>query len=1307
MASYRCPRCRTSSTRKDTDSHVCSSCGFEYSVASPTNIQRTEDGGRAVSQTAVPVPRAETRPIPKPGADVPRDLMVPGYHLLSRLGKGGMGEVYLGEQEGLGRQVAIKVLNAELSKSKQLIQRFDREAQALAKLEYPSIVRIINKGRTSNGQLFFSMEYVRGDALRKVLSAGKFTAEQRTRIVLNIADTLAYTHSQGIIHRDIKPENIMILEIGGKLQVKILDFGLAAVVKSGSDDVHLTREGVLLGTPMYMAPEQRLNPKNADHRADIYSLGVVFYELLTDKIPVGAARPPSQVNGQVNPALDAIVARMLEPSPQTRYQLMSELITALRAVLRGDQPVATPVPDLAPPVLNTQPFTTEKSRILVDGRARPRSTVVVQVNAESCTTQASEVGHFSVEVTLKGGQNTIVARATERGRESASSPPVAILLLPEAPELAPIAASTADRRLPVSGRAHPGGLVHILVAGQEYKVTADPQGRFSAECTLDEGSNTLHSFVEVDGLRSREAPVTTVVCPLSTPVLEPLPESTRDSFVEIRGRCAPLAEVVVTVGAFRSMTTSDIDGQFDVEVPLSLGVNPIQAVASRTGVQSAPTAPVPIRRGLPLTPKELACLVGAVIVAGVWALALWLPTIDVKPIAPARTTLVSGQAPANSVVQIFVNDRTAPQETLVGSDGSFRAEITLRFGQNSLRIVARRGQNRVVEKTIQGIGVKPPAPTHLIARRSSGRRVVVTGRVEEGSQVLIVAAQREHPATVAVHPIHGTVHTFQSGPLELAPCANRLQVFAVADRVHSLPAELTVHTPPAPPRIVGYQLGPDGDTAVVRGLLPTAGSRVQFKGRQTREAHSALQLGADGTFEARLPVEIGENRFRYWAIFEDRTELKSEESTLVVTGAPPRPEGLVTTQVRRGSNRVVLYGTARGASLVRVRSGSKLVSEQKPGPGGQFECPLDLAPGRNTFNVSVQIGAVEGQPAPITVPLCPPEPVLDRVDLAADGRSGRLLGRAYPRSIVTMTSARGQRVSTQVALRGTFGSELGLEPGDNDIAMVSSLGGLASEEVSVVVTAPPPPPRVVQTAVTPDRRQALLKARVEMPGVLVMMRRERSAACTGLKPVSDDLFETPVPIPLGPGDNRLFLFSEFKGLRSAEVMAIATGVLTALATPRITVRTIDATRVQLSGSTEPGSVAEIIRGSDRWDVRPDSGGAFTRELELGYGHHLVRVYALKKGVRSTSVVADVLLRPPRPAGLAWVHETGHRGRLAGTAGPALRVEIQAEGKTLAGVTSARDGRFEAMLDLGFGSRALAVTTVIKGASSEASSLKVD
>jgi len=264
----------------------------------------------------------------------------PQFEILECLGRGGMGVVYKARQPKLNRVVALKILAPEKVAEPKFAERFEREAQALARLNHPNIVTVYDFGET-DGLYYLTMEFVDGVSLRHLLQTRRLAPQEALIIVPKICEALQFAHDHGVVHRDIKPENVLLDKSG---RVKIADFGIAKIVgvtPLDSTDAEnlaakpgqgtLTQDQVL-GTPHYMAPEQVEKPQSVDHRADIYSLGVVFYEMLTGELPLGKFQPPSSRKVEVDVRLDDVVLRALEKDPQRRYQQVSQVKTAVDTI---------------------------------------------------------------------------------------------------------------------------------------------------------------------------------------------------------------------------------------------------------------------------------------------------------------------------------------------------------------------------------------------------------------------------------------------------------------------------------------------------------------------------------------------------------------------------------------------------------------------------------------------------------------------------------------------------------------------------------------------------------------------------------------------------------------------------------------------------------------------------------------------------------------------------------------------------------------------------------------------------------------
>ncbi len=267
------------------------------------------------------------------------------YQIVRSLGGGGMAEVYLAHDELLDRDVAIKVLRSQYASDKEFVERFRREAKSAASLSHPNIVSIHDRGETEDGTYYIVMEYVPGGTLKEhVLRKGPLAPDTSIEVATQIAEALKVAHEKGVIHRDIKPQNILITDSG---DVKVGDFGIARATSAAA----LTQTGHVLGSVHYMSPEQAMGT-HVDPRSDLYSLGVVLYEMLTGERPFNAEAPmgvvmkhvdghprsPKEVNSRVPEEISAVTTKLLAKNPADRYPSAAELIKEFERVKEGWRP---------------------------------------------------------------------------------------------------------------------------------------------------------------------------------------------------------------------------------------------------------------------------------------------------------------------------------------------------------------------------------------------------------------------------------------------------------------------------------------------------------------------------------------------------------------------------------------------------------------------------------------------------------------------------------------------------------------------------------------------------------------------------------------------------------------------------------------------------------------------------------------------------------------------------------------------------------------------------------------------------------
>ncbi len=290
-----------------------------------------------------------------PTADLVGQVVADRYHIIKKLGEGGMGAVYLGEHVKMGRKSAIKVMNPGMAADPDAISRFNREAANASRISHPNVCQIYDFGETPDGTIYLAMEFIEGASLTDLIEhEGALPAARAAGILRQAAEALAAAHELGIVHRDLKPDNIMIVRgKDGSDVVKVVDFGIAKAVAGDDAGQKVTKTGLVVGTPEYMSPEQ-LSGDKLDGRSDIYSLGLVFYRMLTgvlpfqadsaqetmikrltdEPMPLVAARPDLSFPPELQPVLDKALARL----PSERYASAARFGRDAEAVVGGPAP---------------------------------------------------------------------------------------------------------------------------------------------------------------------------------------------------------------------------------------------------------------------------------------------------------------------------------------------------------------------------------------------------------------------------------------------------------------------------------------------------------------------------------------------------------------------------------------------------------------------------------------------------------------------------------------------------------------------------------------------------------------------------------------------------------------------------------------------------------------------------------------------------------------------------------------------------------------------------------------------------------
>jgi predicted Zn finger-like uncharacterized protein len=285
--------------------------------------------GRVATPAAPPAQIAAT---PAPPAD-DRPPTIAGYRMLEMIGKGAMGRVYRAEQLSTGRMAAIKTLAPELATRPDFVARFEREGAAMRAIKHPGVVTVWDQGAAGNDIYYIAMEFIDGHVMRQSLERGPLPLVHALRFARLILQALAAAHGPGVVHRDLKPENILVTGTPGIERLVLVDFGLAGMTEEDLDPhPNLTKSRMTMGTVNYMAPEQRTDAKRVDHRADIYSAGVMFYEMLTGDLPLGRFALPTERGLAVPASIDRIIVKALARSADERYQHALHFDAELAAV---------------------------------------------------------------------------------------------------------------------------------------------------------------------------------------------------------------------------------------------------------------------------------------------------------------------------------------------------------------------------------------------------------------------------------------------------------------------------------------------------------------------------------------------------------------------------------------------------------------------------------------------------------------------------------------------------------------------------------------------------------------------------------------------------------------------------------------------------------------------------------------------------------------------------------------------------------------------------------------------------------------
>lgn len=312
-----CPDCGMPKAEAAGTGGVCPRCLIATAIENLSTVDHPAIGD---SNEAASMPSLDTL-----------NRKLPAYEFEGLLGRGGAGWVYRARQRSLDRPVAVKVLREPNGAMSDAAERFTQEAQILARLNHPRIVSVYDHGAVDDLP-YFVMEYIAGPTLREVLAAGQLDWRSATHIADQVCEAAEYAHSMGVLHRDLKPENVLFHSADSLDGLKVADFGISRLMDGTQPSVHQTQTGLVVGTPYYVAPEQAAAERNLGGRVDVYSVGVMLYEMLTGQLPRGRFPRPSEVS-KMPVALDAIVLKCLESHPARRYSGIAALRRQLRRVM--------------------------------------------------------------------------------------------------------------------------------------------------------------------------------------------------------------------------------------------------------------------------------------------------------------------------------------------------------------------------------------------------------------------------------------------------------------------------------------------------------------------------------------------------------------------------------------------------------------------------------------------------------------------------------------------------------------------------------------------------------------------------------------------------------------------------------------------------------------------------------------------------------------------------------------------------------------------------------------------------------------
>lgn len=373
------------------------------------------------------------------------------YRIVRLIGEGGMGAVYEGENTRIHRRVAIKVLHQGVAENQEAVQRFEREAQAAGRIGNDHILEVLDLGELSNGDRYMVMEYLDGEPLtERIRRVGRMRPEEIAPLMIQVLAGLQAAHDSGIVHRDLKPDNVFVLkEKAGKHDfVKLIDFGISKFQPLSGSEMKMTRTGTVMGTPYYMSPEQASGSRDADHRSDLYAVGVMLYEAVVGRVPFDAPTfnqllfqivlsdpaPPQELVPDLDPGFASLIAKAMARDADHRFQSATELSSALSAWLKTGASFSVPPAAPMNPLIGRAPMTSAprldaapaNGGKQTNGFATPESWAKTGVGAVASATlprsRATLYAVIAIAGALLVGATIVVVRvSTSGGGASASS----------------------------------------------------------------------------------------------------------------------------------------------------------------------------------------------------------------------------------------------------------------------------------------------------------------------------------------------------------------------------------------------------------------------------------------------------------------------------------------------------------------------------------------------------------------------------------------------------------------------------------------------------------------------------------------------------------------------------------------------------------------------------------------------------------------------------------------------------------------------------------------------------------------------